>query len=486
MRSRTRAAVAATTILFTAGAVTMAYVSVDDTAAHADTLTAATSEHWIGEFDQADDADELRHYADWVLDQVGVPTNEQARRHPEGDCGIMSAIDMVGLYLTMAEAEQADGLVGQGGLTGSSTSFAVDLIEPVEQSGPWGAMGQRGVEEYPTGVQRIGTPDWTDNGHPPSMSQVRVAVVDTGIDASHPDLNVVDGRNCSGDSRGPDGWGNDPHGHGTHVAGTIGAIASNDVYVEGVAPGVPLLDATVFGESGSASSMTVLMGLNAALELGADVINLSLGGEHTPMRCGGPDPWTNGFCKAAQQAVVVVAAGNDDIDAVHKGPANIEALMTVGAVVDFDGVSGSAEIGQVGCGFEHFDDELAVFSNFGEPADRAGGLDVVAPGGCILSTLPLAQWGHLSGTSMASPHAAGVVASFMARYTDCREPPSVIRAVVKYATRYADSHPDDYSGWPGANPPPMIRYIAEDPPEYGYVDPDSPRDPCIIGTEVPS
>ncbi len=486
MRTRARAAVAATTILFTSAAVAMAYVSVDEPRAHA-SMIAQTFEHWVGEFDQADDAAELRHYAEWVLDQIGVPASEQAGRYPDGDCGIMTALDMVGLYLTQAEYEAANGLVGQGGLTAAAESFSVDLIEPVEQSGPWGAMGQRGVEEYPTGVQRIGVPDWTASGAtPPAMSQVRVAVVDTGIDASHPDLNVVDGRNCSGDSRGPDGWGSDPHGHGTHVAGTIGAIASNDIYVEGVAPGVPLIDATVFGESGSASSLTVLMGLNSALELDADVINLSLGGEHTPQRCGGPDPWTNAFCKAARQAVVVVAAGNDDIDAVHKGPANIPDLLTVGAIVDFDGLPGSLEIGQVGCGFEHFDDELAVFSNFGEPATRAGGVDVVAPGGCILSTLPFAQWGHLSGTSMASPHAAGVVANFMARYTDCRTPSSVIKAVVKYATDYAADHPDDYSGWPGAEPPPMIRYIAEDPPEYGYVDPDNPRDPCIIGTEVPS
>lgn len=448
---------------------------VESPVARAVDSLAATHEGWVGEFDQADDAEELKHYAEWVLDQVGVPANEQARRYPAGDCGIMTALDMVGLYLTQTEVEAANGLVGQGGLTGASTAFEVDLIEPVEVSGPWTAMGQTGVEVYPTGVQRIGTPDWTTGAlRPDPMSQIRVAVVDTGIDASHPDLNVVDGRNCSGDARGPEGWGSDPHGHGTHVAGTIGAIAGNDIYVEGVAPGVPLIDATVFGESGSASSMTVLMGLNAALELEADVINLSLGGEHTPMRCGGPDPWTNGFCKAARQAVVVVAAGNDDIDAVNKGPANIPDVLTVGAIVDFDGQPGALDVGN-SCGFGHLDDELAVFSNFGL------GVDVVAPGGCILSTTPLAQWGLLSGTSMASPHAAGVLANFMARYVDC-DGQDAVKAVVRYAERWAAAHPDDdYTGWPGYEQPPMIRYIAEDPPEVGYVDPDNPVDPCKIG-----
>src|SRR5690606_30346916 len=204
-----------------------------------------------------------------------------------------------------------------------------------------------------------------------------------------------------------------------------------------------------------------------------DIISASLGGSSVATACGGPSVYVNGWCKAARKAVVVVAAGNDGQDAITKAPANVDSagLVTVGAVVDFDGVAGGTAVGFPGCGLGHRDDWLASFSNWGTS------VEVVAPGGCILSTLPQQGWGHSSGTSMATPHVAGVFANFMARYNGCRGD-AAVRAVLGYADRFEP----DYGGWMGADVPPMIRYVLPDPEQTTRPD----ADPCKIPTESTS
>ncbi|MBA3403439.1 MAG: S8 family serine peptidase [Gemmatimonadaceae bacterium] len=413
--------------------------------------------HWVGEFEPGSD---LEHYADWVLEQVGVPADQRASRKPSGH--LMTELDMVWLYLTSAEADRADGLIGQAPLMAAEATGIVSLPTPVDGGGPLAAPGQSGFQQIPVGMLRIGVPfdEWVAA---PSSNGVRVAVIDTGIDGRHDDLNVVGGFNCTQDERGPDGYDIDPHGHGTHVAGTIGA-KHNDIYVTSAAPGVALLSEVTFSATGSASGAMVLCALNKALEHDADIISASLGGEHVATRCGGPSVYTNGWCKAAQRTVVVVAAGNDAVDAVYKGPANVPGVVTVGAIIDFDGVAGGVGLGYPGCGLFHRDDYLAVFSNWGSA------VDVVAPGACILSTLPGQSWGFSSGTSMATPHVSSVFAAFMARFPDCRG-----QDAIKTVLRYAEQFPIDYGGWLGAYPPPMIRYVDEYP--LRIQDPEHPT-PC--------
>ncbi len=422
--------------------------------------------HWVGEFEAGSD---LEHYADWVLDSVGVLPEEQPSRKPNGYD--MWELDMVWLYLTDSEADKANGLIGQAPLTAAEITGVVSLPTPVEGGGPLAAPGQMGYQQIPVGMNRIGVPfdDWQSS---PPMNGVSVAIIDTGIDGRHDDLNVVGGYNCSQDERGPEGYDIDLHGHGTHVAGTVGA-KHNDIYVDSAAPGVDLYSEVTFGAEGSASGAMVLCSLNKALEHDVDVINASLGGGHIATRCGGPSVYTNGWCKAARRVVVVVAAGNDAVDAIYKGPANVPGVVTVGAIVDFDGLPGGLGLGYPGCGLMHRDDFLAVFSNFGST------VDVVAPGACILSTLPGQSWGFSSGSSMSTPHVAGVFAAFMAKFPDCRGADAV-----KTVLGYAEQFPIDYDGWPGAEAfaPPLIRYVDEEP--LRVQDPDNPR-PCAFESSEP-
>ena len=434
--------------------------------------------HWVGEFNQADEIDELRHYAQWTLDQVGVPAEEQGARYPAGDCGLMAELDMVGLFLTAGEAEKANGLIGQGGLDAAETMGVVSLPEPVDGGGPYVSPGRRGTQITPAGIIRIGVPvdEWRSA---PSSGGVRVAVIDTGIDGRHDDLNVAGGHNCSQDQRGPEGYDIDLHGHGSHVGGTIGAIF-NDIDVTGVAPGVALYSEAVFS-TGAASGMMVLGGLNAALADHADIISASLGGGSFPARCGGPSVYTNAWCKAAARTVVVVAAGNDAEDAILHAPANVDApgIVTVGAFIDYDGLAGGLGRGSDGCGYQHLDDWLAVFSNTGSV------VDVVAPGGCVESTLPFQQTGFMSGTSMSTPHVTGIFAAFMAEFPDCRGA-AAVRTVLGYAERWARDHPEDgYGGWPGADAPPMIRYVDEEPLLIQPLPPNEPT-PCAFQSGVRS
>lgn len=465
MRYRLRLAALISIVLIFAGSL-MAVMPGQAAAAEPDGMV-----HWVGEFEAGSD---LEHYADWVLDKVGVSGDDFCDRKPGcpqgGDGWRMTELDMIWLFLTPTEAEKANALVGQAPLVAAELTGVVSLPEPVDGGGPLAAPGQMGLQQVPVGMERIGVPfdEWRMSG--PSHGGVKVAVIDTGIDGRHDDLNVVGGYNCSQDERGPEGYDIDPHGHGTHVAGTVGA-RHNDIYVTSPAPGVPLLSEVTFGASGSASGAMVLCAVNKALEHDADIISASLGGGHVATRCGGPSVYTNGWCKAARRAVVVVAAGNDAVDAIHKGPANVPGVVTVGAIVDFDGQPGGLGLGHPGCGFAHRDDYLAVFSNWGST------VDVVGPGACILSTMPGQSWGYNSGTSMITPLVSAVFAAAAAEFPDCRGQ-DLVRMVLGYARQWAHDHPEDgYDGWPGAFPPPMIRYVDEDP--LRVQDPEKPR-PCAF------
>jgi len=261
------------------------------------------------------------------------------------------------------------------------------------------------VQAVPTGIQRIfadtnadididGLDDW--------RVDVDVAVIDTGIDFQHPDLNVVGGINCTLGNffRVKCGQGgDDDHYHGTHVAGTIGAI-DNGEGVVGVAPGARLWAVKVLNKNGSGYSSWIIAGIDwvAANADTIEVANMSLGG--------------SGYSQAEYDAIqgavnkgvaFAVAAGNSDGDARDYSPSTFNNVLTVSALADFDGIPGS--LGNPTCRGDQ-DDTLADFSNWG-PA-----VDIAAPGVCILSTFPLEQGGYgtISGTSMASPHVAGALA----------------------------------------------------------------------------
>jgi len=257
-------------------------------------------------------------------------------------------------------------------------------------------------QTLPTGVDRI-----DDDQNPKAKidgSDERVdadvAVLDTGI-AKVPDLNVVDGKSCI---NGTTGFGDD-NGHGTHVAGTIGAL-DNDTGVVGVAPGARLWAIKVLDGQGNGSWSSVICGLDWVYDNRGtiDVVNMSLGGDGADGPCA-ETPLHGAICRVVDVGVsVVVAAGNDSRDAGTVVPAAYDEVITVSALVDTDGKAGGAG-GSTSVGA---DDTRASFSNFGPD------VDIAAPGVRILSTAPGGGTQQMSGTSMASPHVAGAVALYLA------------------------------------------------------------------------
>ena len=266
-------------------------------------------------------------------------------------------------------------------------------------------------QTVPTGISRsfaAGNPTLDIDGTDDFRVDVDVAIIDTGIDFEQPDLNVAGGTDCSNLSGGGPPWartatcglgGDDDHYHGTHVAGTVAAL-DNGIGVVGMAPGARLWAVKVLDQNGSAYTSNVVAGIDwvAANADLIEVANMSLGG--------------SGFSQAEYDAIqgaveagvaFAVAAGNSDADANGYSPAAFDNVLTVSALADFDGAPGG--FGSSTCRSDE-DDTLADFSNWGSA------VDVAAPGVCILSTFPLEQgsYGTISGTSMASPHAAGALA----------------------------------------------------------------------------
>ncbi len=243
----------------------------------------------------------------------------------------------------------------------------------------------------PTGVDRIGAEEVAGAG---SGAGMPVAVLDTGI-AAHPDLTIAGGYNCT--SSDPSAWA-DRHGHGTHVAGTIGASGG----IVGVAPGTPLYAVKVLGDDGGGAWSWIICGLDWAAKHGIRVANLSLGGASTddPSRCGSSS-LHQAVCNAVAQGVrLVVAAGNENADAGAYVPAKYDQVTTVSALADSDGCTGGAG------GATDFgpDDTRASFSN------RGAAVDIAAPGVGIESTVPGGGYRRLDGTSMAAPHVAALLA----------------------------------------------------------------------------
>jgi len=312
------------------------------------------------------------------------------------------------------QAEEADGEVGlvyRSALKGYSATLPKDEVEALEEDPRVDYVTlDRKVKLFaqttPTGISRIGTPSNESlrvNGQDDMRVDVDVAVIDTGIDPGHPDLDVVGRTNCvpSGPSEATkcvDAAGTDGYGHGTHVAGTIGAL-DNGEGVVGVAPGARLWAVKVLDGQGSGYTSWIIAGVDwvTAHADQIEVANMSLG-------CECSQPALDEAIEASVEAGVVyaVAAGNSHADSKDFSPANHPDVITVSALADYNGVAGGG--GAPTCGNAGTDDSLASFSNYGKD------VEVAAPGVCILSTIPGGKYASLSGTSMASPHVAGAAA----------------------------------------------------------------------------
>ncbi|WP_228039815.1 S8 family peptidase [Streptomyces chromofuscus] len=249
-------------------------------------------------------------------------------------------------------------------------------------------------------VPQIGAPKAWAAGY--DGKGVKIAVLDTGVDATHPDLasQVTASKNFTTAADATD-----KQGHGTHVASIA---AGKGAKYKGVAPGAEILNGKVLDDSGFGDDSGILAGMEWAAEQGADVVNLSLGGMDTPE----VDPLEAAVNRlsADKGILFAIAAGNSGPESIGS-PGSAEAALTVGAVDDADKLAGFSSTGpRVGDG--------AI-----KPDVTAPGVDITAAaakGSAIAQEVGENPAGYLtiSGTSMATPHVAGAAAILKQQHPD--------------------------------------------------------------------
>jgi len=268
-------------------------------------------------------------------------------------------------------------------------------------------------------LQRIGK---LNGSNKPTSPNVHIFVVDTGILASHPDLNVNKtlGRNFT--SKDPKAW-NDDNGHGTHVAGIIGAV-NNNIGMMGGSPSANVIPIKVLNKQGSGSYSDIIAAINYIADWKIKnpalpaVLNMSLGGP--PFK-----PLDDAINAIIDKGVsVVVAAGNESTDARYSSPARIEKAITVGA-------------------YDVATNAMASFSNYGSV------IDIWAPGTYIDSTSLNNSYRVLSGTSMATPVVTSVIVNILSQPQYTLYTPRQIKDVmINFA-----KNPQNYDKTPASNPP---------------------------------
>lgn len=272
---------------------------------------------------------------------------------------------------------------------------------------------------------------------PTANQEIIVAVVDTGIDHNHEDLkevmwtnpNEIPGNGIDDDQNGyiddihglntliRDDSGNatvdtsDTHSHGTHVAGTIGAAQNNGIGIAGIASNVKLMALRTVPNSGDELDVDVVEAFLYAAKNGAKIINCSFGKSRN--EGGQAVKEAIDFIGANYGTLVVAAAGNSsqDIDSRLTYPASFPStnLMVVGSTTS----SG----------------RMSYFSNYGKV-----NVDLAAPGSSIYSTTPGDRYANMSGTSMASPTAAGIAAEVWSRFPHL-SPEELKAALMKTVTK---------------------------------------------------
>ena len=304
-------------------------------------------------------------------------------------------------------------IVGAAGRARLAKDPAVKAVVPDEIVTIAGQSIPTGIRRVRVSSSEVAQLDGIDQG-----VDADVAIVDTGIDATHPDLKVVGGYNCSTPDRSQ--W-RDRENHGTHVAGTVGA-RDNGIGVVGVAPGVRLWAVKILNDQGFGYLSWYVCGLDwiTAQRDPMDpsrplfeAVNMSVaksGSDDSACGTRNNDILHRAICRVVAAGIpVVAAAGNDHGSAAAHVPAAYNEVITVSALADTDGLPGGK--GGPRCyswgGYDQ-DDTLADFSNYG--AD----VDLIAPGKCIWSTIPGNRYAYMSGTSMATPHVTGAVALYKA------------------------------------------------------------------------
>ena len=299
------------------------------------------------------------------------------------------------------------------------------------------------AQSLPTGVDRIdGDLSSTKSGDGSGSVNADIAILDTGIDLNHPDLNVYKQVTfVPGTSNG-----NDDDGHGTAVAG-VAAAKDNSQGVVGVAPGARLWAIKVLDSNGMGSSSDIIKGIDYVTEHAEeiDVVNLSFGA------VGKNDALHNAIIRSVQAGVTyAAAAGNEGMDASNVFPASYPEVIAVSAIVDTDGKCGG--ISTIGTTAGK-DDTLASFSNYGPVVDLA------APGVIVKTTTIGDSYMSFSGTSAATAHVTGAVALYKSEHPDA-SPSDILDALKNLGSNQytqCDGNGHGYfSGDPDDNAEPLL------------------------------
>lgn len=356
--------------------------------------------------DGYDDAhrDSLPLIVSYKQEAAGLRANV-AQAAPAGSSTVRALKSVDGAALSESRDRARDfwsAVTGLSSGSGGSSSFAPHDATPTLRNGIahiW--LDGKVHADLAESTAQIGAPQVWAGGD--TGQGVNVAVLDTGIDTSHPDLadRIADTRSFVPGEDIEDG-----NGHGTHVASIVaGTGAASGGTERGVAPGARLDVGKVLSNSGTGADSDVLAGMEwAALDEHAKIINMSLG-DSVPSD--GSDPLSQAVDQLSAQtgALFVIAAGNTSGASTVSSPGAADAALTVGAV---DG-----------------DDNLAFFSSQG-PRVGDGGLkpEVTAPGVDILAARSQyapdgeGYYATHSGTSMAAPHVAGAAALLAASHPD--------------------------------------------------------------------
>lgn len=260
-----------------------------------------------------------------------------------------------------------------------------------------------------------------------------IAILDTGVDITHPDLvdniwtNEAELNGADDEDDDANGFADDLHGwdfvnqtarlgdwngHGTHCAGIAAAVGNNKIGISGANPDALIMPVTVMQSDGTGDVATIIKGIDYAAANGADVISMSIGGYNYSLA------EEQALAKAYNTAVLVAAAGNDNkCIYAHFCPVNKRidnGPMFPAAFTFVLGVEASMQNGSL-APFSNFDEDGPVFSQYDE--SKLYNYELRAPGASIMSTYPGGKYKKLSGTSMACPHVAGGIS----RLLQCKE-----------------------------------------------------------------
>jgi len=384
-----------------------------------------------------------------------VSVTDASTGNPVKDAQIVAFTD----FASRAGASAKTTANGRATLSGLSSSRALDRVYVYAPAGWWGyfATDTTGARVSQIKLKPIDVRDSSLlltqlYGSLPAMAGtgVTVAIVDSGIDGTHPDLpNVSGGLNCVGDEvrdnpAAAQNWrpALSEGEHGTHVAGIVGGRGTTGGF-RGVAPGVTMRSYRVFPDAGGgASNFDIAKAIDAAITDKCDIINMSLGGR-------AQDDLVDATIDRALNAgvVVIVAAGND-----YRQPVDFPAAFPDSVAVSAMGRVGTFPKDAVGTsniatpkGNPSTKDFVSDFSNFGPEIDATG------PGVEIVSTLPGTGHGSMSGTSMACPAVSGFAAYLLGADPNLKQKIGADRSRALKDALYAACKPEgfgrDYEGF---------------------------------------